>query len=178
MYVAKNYVLFAIAYCLYRQKIKTYFRKVFGEDLPGYVLVLFFKFIYFLAVLGLRCCARAFSSCGERGLLSSLRCAGFSLQWLLLLWSMGSRRTGFSSCGSWTLERRLSSCGARAYLLRGTWDLPGPGLEPVFPALTGGFLTTAPPGKFRQYFFTFFFLPCRAACGIIFPEPAPSAVEE
>ena len=32
------------------------------------------KFIYFiyylfLAVLGLRCCARAFSSCGERGLL-------------------------------------------------------------------------------------------------------------
>ena len=33
----------------------------------------FFKFIYliylFLAVLGLRCCARALSSCGERGLL-------------------------------------------------------------------------------------------------------------
>ena len=25
--------------------------------------------IIFLAVLGLRCCARAFSSCGERGLL-------------------------------------------------------------------------------------------------------------
>ena len=27
------------------------------------------------------------------------------------------------------------------------WDLPGPGIEPVFPALAGGFLTTAPPGK-------------------------------
>ena len=27
------------------------------------------------------------------------------------------------------------------------WDLPRPGLEPVFPALAGGFLTTAPPGK-------------------------------
>ena len=28
----------------------------------------FYKFIYlFLAVLGLRCCARAFSSCGEQG---------------------------------------------------------------------------------------------------------------
>ena len=27
------------------------------------------------------------------------------------------------------------------------WDLPGPGLEPVFLALAGGFLTTAPPGK-------------------------------
>ena len=33
----------------------------------------FLKFIYlinlFLAALGLRCCVRAFSSCGERGLL-------------------------------------------------------------------------------------------------------------
>ena len=27
------------------------------------------------------------------------------------------------------------------------WDLPGPGLEPVSPALAGGFLTTEPPGK-------------------------------
>ena len=27
------------------------------------------------------------------------------------------------------------------------WDLPGPGLEPVSPALGGEFLTTAPPGK-------------------------------
>ena len=27
------------------------------------------------------------------------------------------------------------------------WDLPGPGLNPVSPALAGGFLTTAPPGK-------------------------------
>ena len=28
------------------------------------------------------------------------------------------------------------------------WDLPRPGLEPISPALAGGFLTTAPPGKF------------------------------
>ena len=27
------------------------------------------------------------------------------------------------------------------------WDLPGPGLEPMSPALAGGFLTTVPPGK-------------------------------
>ena len=53
----------------------------------------------------------------------------------------------FSSCGSWALERRLSSCGARAYLLCGMRDLPGPGFETTSPALTGGFLTTAPPGK-------------------------------
>ena len=34
---------------------------------------------------------------------------GFSLQWLLLLCSTGSRHTGFSSCSSWALECRLSS---------------------------------------------------------------------
>ena len=27
------------------------------------------------------------------------------------------------------------------------WDLPGPGVEPVSPALAGGLPTTAPPGK-------------------------------
>ena len=78
---------------------------------------------------------------------SLLRCAGFSLRRLLLLWGMGSRRAGFSSCGSEALEHRLSSCGTRAQLLRGTWDLPVPGLEPVSPALAGGFSTSAPPGK-------------------------------
>ena len=54
---------------------------------------------------------------------------------------------GLSSCGSGALERRLSSCGARALLLHGVWDLPGPGLKPVSPALAAGFLTTAPPRK-------------------------------
>ena len=43
--------------------------------------------------------------------------------------------------------RRLSNCGSRAELLRGMWDLPRPGLEPVSPALAGRFSTTAPPGK-------------------------------
>ena len=27
------------------------------------------------------------------------------------------------------------------------WEIPGPGIEHVSPALTGGFLTTGPPGK-------------------------------
>ena len=42
---------------------------------------------------------------------------------------------------------RLSSCGSRAQLLRGMWDPPRPGIEPVYPALAGRFLTTVPPGK-------------------------------
>ena len=85
---------------------------------------------------------------------SLLPCAGFSLWWLLLAWSqaLGTRVSvvvacGLSSCGSWALEHRRSSCGARAQLLRGMWDPPGPGLEPVSPALAGRFLTTVPPGK-------------------------------
>ena len=52
-----------------------------------------------------------------------------------------------SSCGSWALEHRLSSCGAWVYLLCGMWDLPGPGIEPMSPALAGRFLNTVPPGK-------------------------------
>ena len=43
--------------------------------------------------------------------------------------------------------RRLSSCGSRAQLLRGMWDPPRPGLEPVSPAPAGRLPTTAPPGK-------------------------------
>ena len=35
---------------------------------------------------------------------SSLPCVGFSLQWLLLLRSRGSRRVGFSSCGVWAQQ--------------------------------------------------------------------------
>ena len=54
---------------------------------------------------------------------------------------------GFSSCGSLALELWLSSCGTRAELLHGMWDIPGPGLEPMSPALAGGFSTTVPPGK-------------------------------
>ena len=49
---------------------------------------------------------------------SSLQCAGFSLPRLLLLRSMGSRHIGFSSCGAWAVERRLSSCGLWALELR------------------------------------------------------------
>ena len=85
---------------------------------------------------------------------SLLWCAAFSLWRLLLLRNMGSRRMGFSSCGSRlsscgsrALEHRLSSCGARAQLLHDMWDPPRPGLEPVSSALAGGFPTTGPPGK-------------------------------
>ena len=94
-----------------------------------------YLFIYlFMAVLGLRFCARAFSSCGKRG--------------PLFIAVRGPLTIAASLVAEHRLQtRRLSSCGAWAQLLWGMWDLPGPGLEPVSPALAGRFSTTVPPGK-------------------------------
>ena len=95
----------------------------------------FYLFIYlFMAVLGLRFCARAFSSCGKWG--------------PLFITVRGPLTIAASLVAEHRLQtRRLSNCGSRAQLLRGMWDLPRPGLEPVPPALAGRFSTPAPPGK-------------------------------
>ena len=54
-----------------------------------------------------------------------------------------SHYSGFSSRGARALRRvGLSICGMP---LHGKWDLPRSGIEPVFPALGGGFLTPGPP---------------------------------
>ena len=102
-----------------------------------FFLIMYFitLFIYlFLAVLGLRFCARAFSSCGKQG--------------PLLIAVCGPLTIAASLAAEHRLQtRRLSSCGSRAQSLCGMWDPPRPGLEPVSPALAGGLPTTAPPGK-------------------------------
>ena len=86
------------------------------------------------AVLGLHCCALAFSSCGEQGLIA--------FHQLLI---------AVVSCGVWTLEHGLSSC-VQALLLRGMWNLPGPRIKPMSPTLAGRFLTTGLPGLFQNPF--------------------------
>ena len=85
-------------------------------------------------MLGLGFCARAFSSCGQQG--------------PLFIAVRGPLTVAASLAAEHRLQmRRLSNCGSRAQLLRGMWDLPRPGLEPVSPASAGRFSTTAPPGK-------------------------------
>ena len=70
---------------------------------------LIYLFIYlFLAALGLHCCARAFSSCSEWGLLFT------AVRGLLIAVASLVAEHRLSSCGSQALEHRLSSCGARA----------------------------------------------------------------
>ena len=96
--------------------------------------MIFYLFIYsfihlFLAVLGLRFCARAFSSCGKRGPLL------IAVRGPLLI------------AASLVAEHKLRNFGSRVQSLRGMWDPPRPGLKPVSPALAGRLSTTAPPGK-------------------------------
>ena len=121
----------------------------------------FFKFILFIyyfwlcwvfiAACGLSLVAasRATLHCGVQ----ASHCGGFSCCRTRALgaWASVAVAHRLSSCGSRALQRRLSSCGARTQLLHGMWDLPGPGHEPVSPALAGRFLTTVPPG--RGFFF-------------------------
>ena len=91
-----------------------------------------------MAVLGLRFCARAFSSCGKRG--------------PLFIAVRGPLTIAASLVAEHRLQtRRLSNCGSRAQSLRGMWDLPRPGFEPVPPALAGRLSPTAPPGKPKPY---------------------------
>ena len=69
--------------------------------LNTFKIIYFYKFIYlFLAALGLRCCAQAFSSCGERGLLF-VAVRGLLIAVASLVVEPSSRRAGFSSCGMW-----------------------------------------------------------------------------
>ena len=99
-----------------------------------YFFKILFIYLLFLAVLGLRSCARALSSRGERG--------------SLFIAVRGPLTAAASLVAEHRLEtRRLSSCGSRAQSLRGMRDPPRPGLEPASPALAGRPPTTAPPGK-------------------------------
>ena len=52
--------------------------------------LILYKLEFFLAVVSLHCCVQASSSCGEQGLLL-VAVVGFLLQWLLSVWSIGSR---------------------------------------------------------------------------------------
>ena len=140
---------------------RTFFGSLFLVQISFFQILYFFKIYLFI-----------FGCIG-----SSLLCTGFLQLWrveaTLHCGAQASHCGGFShgrarapgarasvvvacrlsTCGSRAPERRLSSCGARAQLLRGPWDPPGPGLEPVSPALAGGLSTAAPPGKPLYFFF-------------------------
>ena len=100
-----------------------------------------FNIYLLMAVLGLHCYIRAFSSCSKQGLL-------FITGLGLILVASLVEHTGFSSCGLQALDCGFSNHGIWAYLPQGMWNLPRSGIKSMFPALAGRFLTNGPPGKF------------------------------
>ena len=121
----------------------------------------------FLTGPGLHCCSGFFSSRGMRAPhRSGLSCCG----------ARTPGHAGFSSCC-----RVLGSCGSWAHLScsAACGNLPGPGIEPVSPALADGFFTTEPPGKPLLLFYVLVFWP--VVMRILAPplgiKPAPPALE-
>ena len=94
--------------------------------------------LVFVAALGLSLVAvsRGYSPTAMRGLLI----AGASLvehePW------GHTEECELSGCGLRALKHRLRSCGAQASFPSGRWDLPGPEIKPMSPALAGRFSTT------------------------------------
>ena len=105
------------------RKINFFFFKGELTSLKIYLFIYFGFHWVFIA-------ARGLSSSGEWG--------------LLFVFSLCS---DFSCCGARALGSGLGSCGTPASLPWGMYTLPRPGIEPVYPALAGRFLTTGPPGK-------------------------------
>ena len=80
-----------------------------------------FKFTNFFKLIFGCVCWVFIAACGlslvaVSGGYSSLRCAGFSLWWLLL-WSTGSRHAVFSTCSTWAQQLWLSGSRAQAQQL-------------------------------------------------------------
>ena len=98
------------------------------------------------------------SSCCERGLFCSCSTPAFHCD----DFSCGAQVLGHA--GSVASVPRLQSVGSIvgaewAYLLRGMWNLPGPGIEPASPTLAGGLFTTETSGEpIYIYIYFFFFL--------------------
>ena len=78
---------------------------------------------------------------------SSLFCSGFSLPWSPLLQSTGSRTQASIVAAHRPLSMGSVVVEHGVYLPSSMWNLPGLGIKSMSLALTGGFLTSGPPGK-------------------------------
>ena len=113
-------------------------------------LIYLFIYLFISGCAGSSVRARAFSSCGKRGpLFIAVRGPLFiAVRGPLFIAVRGPLSIAAPPVTGHRLQtRRLSNCGSRAQPLRGMWDPPRPGPEPVSPAPAGRPSTTAPPGK-------------------------------
>ena len=122
---------------MFTNKLKMYYS--FKNSSYFFFFLLTADYLFIFSCVGSSFRVRAFSSCGKRG--------------PLFIAVRGPLTIAAPPVAEHRLQtRRLSSCGSRAQLLRGMWDPPRPGPEPVSSALAGRFSATAPPGK-PPYFF-------------------------
>ena len=111
----------------------------FGD---GQFIATLFIYLFIFGCVGSSVRARAFSGYGKWGPLF------IAVRGPLFIVVRGPLTIAAPPAAGHRLQtRRLSSCGSRAQPLRGMWDPPRPGPEPVSPALAGRLSTTAPPGK-------------------------------
>ena len=125
----------------------------FSPDFWLFFLLFIYLFIhsfihsFILGCAGSSVRARALSSCGKWGPLP------IAVRGPLFIAVRGPLTIAAPPVAGHRLQtRRPSSCGSRTQPLRGMWDPPRPGPEPVSPALAGRFPTTAPPGKPHLHF--------------------------
>ena len=131
-------------FILYRPQPLTWNKRPHHNPEASFYLFIYVCMCLFLAALGLCCYKRAFSSWGEQGLLSS--CSA----WVSLC-------GGFSCCRAQAPGRAgFSSCGTQVYLPRGMWNIPGPGIKPVPPALGSRLPTTGSQQGSPAYFLNVF----------------------
>ena len=102
----------------------------------------FFFLFFFLTGLGLHCFVQAFQ----------LQHMGSKARGLQELQLTGPRVLGLQY-SAWALDHWLSSCGSHAQLICRMYNLPRPGIEPMFPVWAGRFISTAPPEKSQKSVF-------------------------
>ena len=112
------------------------------------------KTIYLFLSVRVPCCCVGFSLVVVRGLLSGCdawasHCSGFSCcrAWALGTWVSVVAAHGFSSCGSWTLQHRLNSCGKGISCSVACGIFLDSGLNPCLLHWQADSIATVPPGK-------------------------------
>ena len=130
--------------CFCFDSISSFFLELFLNIIYSYLVLHFILNIMF-GCAGSSSLYRLFSSCSEPGLLSlrvcPSHCGVFSCcgVWAPGWAGSGVVAPGLYCTGSGVVEHGLYGSGM--------WDLPGARIEPMTPALAGGFVTAGPPGK-------------------------------
>ena len=108
-----------------------------------------YLFIYFWLHWVFCCFAQIFSSCSEMGLLF------VPVHWLLIAVVSSVAEHRLTSLRALVIAVcRLQWLWLGGLVAPSMWNLTRPGMEPVFPALAGRFLSTVPPGKSRNFYIT------------------------